>query len=379
MSDFYITSSKFSIRERKTKRGKVYDAIFRIVDKTDGSVRQKTLAGYSTKSAAKVAYNEFVEDYCEYIRKSPFAKKTRTADEPTIRELCYKYLIELKPYNKESVIYDKTNIYERYVYPLIGDKKPSQIDKKTLIEWQDELTQTKARGRENTLSAKYIHKIRGHLSAMFKWANDKYNFNMNFDGVRQTVIRKKKGMTFWTLDEFNKFIAVADDPRLKMFFSMLFYTGRRKGELFALSNNDVKPTEIKWYKSVTRKVLKDGSGKREPYKITSTKEDKVQTLPTAPELQKLIAEYKGEEPFYFGGDKPLAENTVTRKFKEYAERAGVQRIRIHDLRHSFASRLLKNGENVLVIAELIGDTPEQVIKTYCHINAADIKAAIDRF
>ena len=214
---------------------------------------------------------------------------------------------------------------------------------------------------------------------MFKWANDKYGYTLSFDGVRHTVVRKKKNITYWTREDFDKFIAEVDDNRLKMLFSFMFFTGRRQGEIFALTADDVTPDEIVWDKSLTRKTLKDGSGKKEPYKITSTKEDKVQTLPTAPELRRLIAEYEGEKPFYFGGEKPLSATTVTRKFQEYTEKAGVQRIRIHDLRHSFASRLLKNGENVLVIAELIGDTPEQVIKTYCHINANDVKAAMERF
>lgn len=375
---FFILSNNYSIRERQTKQhGKKYDVIFRVVTQ-DGDYIQKVLSGYSTKTGAKQGYNDFVAEFCEFTRHNPFKKKKTRTDEPTIRKLCLEYLIELKPYNKESVIYDKTNIYAKYVYPSLGDKKVEEIDKPTLIEWQDDLARTKATGRETNLSAKYIRKIRGHLSAMFKWANDKYGYNLNFDGVRQTVVRKKKNMSFWTREDFDKFIAVVDDERLKMLFSFMFFTGRRQGEIFALSPDDIKGNEIVWEKSVTRKTLKDNKGNREPFKVTSTKEDKVQVLPVTPELQKMIASYKGEKPFYFGGERPCAPNTITRKFQRYTAKSGLPRIRIHDLRHSFASMLLKNGENVLVIAELIGDTPEQVIKTYCHISRQDLRNAVDK-
>ena len=38
---YYISSTKFSIRERQTKRGKVYDVVFRIVEKQEGGPMMK--------------------------------------------------------------------------------------------------------------------------------------------------------------------------------------------------------------------------------------------------------------------------------------------------------------------------------------------------
>ena len=44
---------------------------------------------------------------------------------------------------------------------------------------------------------------------------------------------------------------------------------------------------------------------------------------------------------------------------------------MHDLRHSFVSMLIHLGANFMVVADLIGDTVEQVTKTYGHIYEAD--------
>jgi len=76
-------------------------------------------------------------------------------------------------------------------------------------------------------------------------------------------------------------------------------------------------------------------------------------------------------PFYFGGDKPLASTTVKRVFDKYCNKADVEIIRIHDLLHSFVSMLIHLGANLMVVADLIGDTVEQVMKTYGHLYQED--------
>ena len=82
--------------------------------------------------------------------------------------------------------------------------------------------------------------------------------------------------------------------------------------------------------------------------------------------------------FYFGGDNPLADNTVRRVFLEYTKKADLPQIRIHDLRHSFVSMLIHLGANFMVVADLIGDTVEQVTKTYGHLYQEDKLSIIAR-
>lgn len=73
----------------------------------------------------------------------------------------------------------------------------------------------------------------------------------------------------------------------------------------------------------------------------------------------------------FGGEKPLADNTTRRAFRHYCEKASIEPIRIHDLRHSFVSMLIHYGANFMVIADLISYTVEQVTKTYGHLYEED--------
>lgn len=75
-AEFYISSTKYSLQERMTRRGKVYDVVFRIVT-LDGIEKQKKLSGFSSKTLAKQGYTDFVTSKCELVKNNPIKKKTR--------------------------------------------------------------------------------------------------------------------------------------------------------------------------------------------------------------------------------------------------------------------------------------------------------------
>jgi integrase len=178
--------------------------------------------------------------------------------------------------------------------------------------------------------------------------------------------KKPKEMLFWERDEFEKFISVVDDDMYRCLFSLLFYTGRRKGEIFALEPKDFKHGKIHIYKNITNKTLDDS-----PYNITTTKAEKEGWSDICPAAQKALEQYEGQSPFFFGGANPLPPETVRKRFKRYIKKAEVKEIRIHDLRHSFVSMVIHMGATLPVVADLIDDTLEQVTKTYAHMYPSD--------
>jgi integrase len=178
--------------------------------------------------------------------------------------------------------------------------------------------------------------------------------------------KKPKEMLFWERDEFEKFISVVDDDMYRCLFSLLFYTGRRKGEIFALEPKDFKHGKIHVYKNITYKTLDDST-----YKITTTKAEKEGWSDICPAAQKALDAYQGQSPFFFGGEKPLPPETVRKRFKRYIKKAEVKEIRIHDLRHSFVSMAIHLGATLPVVADLIDDTLEQVTETYAHMYPSD--------
>lgn len=374
MKQYYISSNKCSIQERQTKKhGKVYDVVFRVVT-LDGVEKQKKLSGYSSKALAKQGYLEFITENCELVKNNPIKKKLNGKQHPTIHELYATYISTLPNQNKESVIYDKRNTFELYILPKFKNLTIDKLTKEELYRWQDDLWSTKNPRNNEYYSYQYLSKTRTYFNSFLSWVENRYNYPNHFKTIPIPKNRTSKTeMQIWTKEEFEQFIAVVDNPMYKTLFIMLFYTGRRKGEVLALTTEDIKSDRISFNKTVTRKTLDDS-----PYKITSTKNEKKQSTLICKPLKKALQEYEGGYPFYFGGDRPLPDNSVTRVFQDYVEKAKVKRIRMHDLRHSFVSRCISLGAPLTVVAELIGDTLEQVYRTYAHLVENDLKTIINK-
>ena len=370
---YYISSNKFSTQERQTKRGRVYDIVFRIVT-MEGAEKQKKLSGFRTKGDAKQAYLDFVQEHCELAKRKAVRKPVVIDDtsEQTVADVVPLYLAALGNQNKDSSIYDKRNNYNKYIIPQLGNEPIKNLTRERLYQWQDELWAMRNPKTNQYYAHAYLSKIRTSLCSLLSWLSERYGIENNLLRIRKPKRRTAKTeMEFWTTEEFTRFISAVDDPLYRALFNMLFYTGRRKGEVIALQACDVMSDKILFNKTYSRKTL-DGS----PYAITSTKNERSATTPICDPLKQALADYNPQSPFYFGGEHPIHENTIAHAFDRYVAKSGVKEIRIHDLRHSFVSMCIHLGANIYVIADLINDTPEQVLKTYGHLYATDKQAII---
>lgn len=369
MEKYYILSNKYSIQERQTKKhGKVYDIYFRVVT-MDGEYKNKKLSGYSSKSLAKAGYLAFVEECCTFTRHNPAKKKNAEKKALLTGDLVRQYIASLGNQNKQSVIYDKNNALNNFVLSTYEKTPIDKLTKEELLFWQDELWRTKNPKTGDYFSYRYLTKIRGFLNAFLNWVEERYNIPNNLKQIKIPQRRQPKTeMQFWTKEQFEQFIAVVDNPTYKALFSFLFYTGRRKGEIFALYKTDIKKDKITFNKSVNRRTFRTGS-----WEVTSTKEEKSCTVPVGKPVQEVIKWYKPPKDgkFYFGGDEPLAATTVDRYFKKYTALAGLPEIRLHDLRHSFTALLIHLGASPYVCAYYLSDTVEMVLKTYGHLYETD--------
>ena len=59
-------------------------------------------------------------------------------------------------------------------------------------------------------------------------------------------------------------------------------------------------------------------------------------------------------------------------------RAGLEDVRIHDCRHSFASRVLALGESLPVIAKLLGHNQMRTTSRYAHLERDSVQASAAR-
>ena len=370
---YYIKSTEYYIRERKTNRGIVYDVRFRVFDER-GVQTLKSLSGFASSKLAKKAYADFVAENCVTKPIAVETVKRRILFDDAYKE----YVTIIKGTVKASSWITITGTLDLYVLPCFTGKYMDSITESDIYRWQDTmLSMRKPNGDPYTRN--YINKVRGFFVGFYLWFASRYDGRNPFTRVKmpkaaQNAARAKI-VEIWPKEEFDRFISVVDDPMYKTLFTLLFYCGCRRGEAFALSCQDYNGKTLRINKTWTNKTT-DGS----PWQITAAKTGKDYVVPVAKplraQLDSYIAETRPTGRFLFGGDKPLAAETVRHHFHAYIAQAGVTDIKLHALRHSFVSMCIHHGANYMVVASLIGDTPEQVLKTYGHLWASDKESVV---
>ena len=69
---------------------------------------------------------------------------------------------------------------------------------------------------------------------------------------------------------------------------------------------------------------------------------------------------------------------IQRKLGGYCKQAGIEKCRVHDLRHSFASHLVMEGVDLLAVRDLLGHASVRTTEIYAHLSPLHRKNAIEK-
>lgn len=94
---------------------------------------------------------------------------------------------------------------------------------------------------------------------------------------------------------------------------------------------------------------------------------------------KRLPSHPGSPVLRAPGGRVDGDNFRARDWKRLLEKAGLRHIRIHDLRHTFASLLIQNGESLTYVRDQLGHYSIQItVDTYGHLVPGGNRAAVDR-
>lgn len=275
---------------------------------------------------------------------------------------------------KSSTFYGLKTTLNKHILPYFCNYKIHDIKLNTINNWTKEFN-------KKNYSISYKNNIIGYLKEILIYARDLYNYDMKIImkiqklKEEETKITRKKDseINFWTLEEFNTFIKYVENPFYNLIFNFLYYTGLRKGEMYALNWNDID-FENKSL-SVDKTLVEKVEGK--DYIITIPKTENSKRIIDLSDKLVILLEnhYKNEKNIYnfnknmfvFGNVKHIASTTLARQLQKYIDLAKVKRITPHGFRHSHASLLINLGCDSREVAERLGDTVQMVEDTYIHM------------
>jgi integrase len=271
-----------------------------------------------------------------------------------------------------------------YGYPRLGTKPVTSI---TRADIRDLVVDMMGRGKSRSLARNLLAPIRQTFDQLIDDGVLTANPAARMGRYLKDKTDRRAGIDFLLPHEEEGLLATARQHAPRYFCLLLcaVRTGLRIGELFGLQWEDL---DFNGRFIEVRRTLKDGGRVYPPKNGRIRRVD--MSLQLAEELKRhrveqsreKLAKGWGAQPWVFLSSEGASlhkPNFVRRVFNPLLKRAGLRRIRPHTLRHTFASRLLQNGESPAYVKEQMGHHSIKVtVDTYGHLIPGANKAAVDR-
>ena len=283
----------------------------------------------------------------------------------TFEEFVKVYSEDHFPRVRPSTIAEKEHVISSKLVPYFGKLKVTEIKAKDIVKWQNELLAYRNPRTGKPYAKTYIRKLHSELSAILNYAVKYYDLKENpIKKAGAIGISNAEEMNFWTLEEYLQFAnCMMDEPFYYYCFEVLYWTGIREGELLALTFDDFNFEDNTISITKSYQVLK---GEEIVGPTKTAKGNRVVNMP-----DRLAEEMK--DYFNMCYDKantrafPTGKSMLMRAMKRGADKAGVKRIRIHDLRHSHISLLINLGFSAVDIAKRVGHESITITLRYAHM------------
>ncbi len=272
---------------------------------------------------------------------------------------------------------------DNHIKPCIG-KIP--LEKLTTMDLQKFYRKLMTKGRVERiefkeqpkgLSAKTVRNINQVISSAMDFAiAQKIILENPCKAVALPKIEHKEMQTI-PAEQLQAFLTEAKATGVYEMYYIELATGLRRGELLGLKWEDIdmKQGIIRVRRQIARI---DGKIVEAPLK-TKNSYRSVTISPQAIEVLKQQKEKTNDQyvfPSPNGG--PISPDSVNNMLKRVLDRAGIPKVRFHDLRHTFATLALQNGVDIKTVSGMLGHfSAGFTLDTYAHVTTAAQKEAAE--
>lgn len=341
-------------------------------DPATGKLKRKSFYGKTRKEVA-----DKIAQALQQMKNGTFVEPTQTAFGEWLDKWLTSYKkSQLKPSTYES--YEM--LINVHIKPALGKVPLTKLQAHMLQSFYNEkLEKGRADGKGglSTRMVRYLHAI---IRQALQQAVKEGLLARNVADATSPPTVKNKQMRPLTEDELLGFFEAAQKDRLFPAYVLAATTGLRRGELLGLCWDcvDLEHGII----TVKRQLLalKDGLTLEETTKSKSGRRSVVLTDDAIRELKAwrkrqaqeklLLGEAYQDNGLVFCKEDgtPLDPREFTKRFQRLLEKAGLPKVRLHDLRHTHASLLLARGVHPKVVQERLGHSSITItLDLYSHL------------
>jgi len=315
--------------------------------------------------------------------RDPLAKRRAAQSSPTVEALAKDWLAEMERRLKRDdlsagTLSDYESKVRLHIRPAIGKVKLVLLDQ-ARIEAMQETMREKGAGEE------LIKAVLRVASAMFAYAvrQKKMASNPTARMGQFEVAKRQRYLSAEETARLGQALEAAREsaPHWVAAAEMLLVTGARKSEILTLKWSQVTDQQFIFK---IHKTARQTGDKRLP--ITSTAAEILKRceawrrpgcdfiFPSV--LHRNIATRKAGKPIQLESGKPMSAGGFKRfwaRICKAAKLTGTDALRIHDLRHSFASVAISSGDSLALIGRNLGHADPGTTSRYAHV--ADTAAA----
>jgi integrase len=323
----------------------------------DGRQRQIKLGGYgdiSLLEARKKAQRLRSE---VTLGGDPAAKKAERKAIPTYAELAKQHLTHAESYQRSHSNVEA--VMRLHLLPRWGKLKLNEIKQQDVAKW---LGLKRAEG----LAPSTVEKLRVTLHRSFELAA-----RWNIPGGQVNPVRgiprpkfnngRERYLTATEAERLHKAVAASYNPQLKYIVGLLLLTGARKMELLRAKWEHVDLERRSWH------IPDSKTGKARYVPLSQPAIDLIGQLPKFGNCPWLLPNPDTKEPFV----------DIKRAWDTARKEAGLQGLRIHDLRHSAASLMVNAGIDLFAVGRILGHADHQSTMRYSHLANDTLLAAVE--
>lgn len=353
--DYYDTVTTGFLLEIRPSGSKTYYIKYR---DAHGDLRQFKIGGFTDISFDKARKKAQELRARVIVGESPAEERKAKRQVPTVAELAERYMAHVRSYKRSADIDQR--YLNNHILPRFGRMRIDDVTQKEVVAWLD------AKVKKDGYAVGTRNRLHVVLSYMYKLAK---RWGMPGSEVNPLLgvplpNPNNERERFLTPEEAQRLKAAAEadqNPSTKHIVALLLLTGCRKRELLDAKWEDFDLPNRRW------KVPMAKSGKRRFVPLGTEAMGVIEQLPRWDDCPWLVPNPDTKEPF----------KTIYYMWYRTVKRAGLEGLRVHDLRHSSASAMVNAGQSLYVVGQVLGHAQPRTTQRYAHLSHDTLLAAVD--